>query len=321
MTPRAALGTAAVLAALVLTACNRGSGIDTQATVNAVATGVQGTLEASGTRPPQPSSTAQATLGAEAVTATLAAGDTQPPPPATATAALPTVPAMTFTPAPATPSGLYRVGTPLLPAARPGAAPVVDGDLGEWALALRLDQNAFGGAQWTGVGDASADYALAWDDDRLYLAVRVADDVFVQTERGDTLFRGDSLELLFDADLGADFDSTSLSNDDIQVGLSPGDFASVGADTYLWFPSALKGASTGVTLAARKTAGGYDLEAAIPWSLFNVRPAAGARYGFLLSLNDNDAPGTAAQQSMISSTVGRRLTDPTTWATLELRAP
>ena len=41
----------------------------------------------------------------------------------------------------------------------------------------------------------------------------------------------------------------------------------------------------------------------------------------VLSLNDNDMPNSATQQSMISSTVGRRLTNPTTWATLELRAP
>lgn len=310
------------LVAVALTACNRGPGVDTQATVEAVATGVQGTLEALGTRPPQPSSTPQATLGADPATATVdAALPTQAPPPATATAALPTAPPATFTPGVATASGLQHPGAPLLPATRPTAAPVIDGDLGEWSLGLRLDQNAYGGDQWTGVGDSAADYALAWDDGRLYLAIRVGDDVFVQTQRGETLFRGDSLELLFDSDLGADFDSTQLSSDDAQLGLSPGDFAGIGADTFLWFPTTLKGASTGVSLAARKTAAGYDLEAAIPWSVFNVAPTAGARYGFLLSLNDNDLPNSATQQSMISSTTGRRLTNPTTWATLELRAP
>lgn len=296
--------------------------VDTQATVNAVATGVQGTLEASGTRPPQPSSTAQATLGADSPTATLEAPPaTTQPPAATATVALPTALPATMTPQPATPSGLHRDGTPLLVAARPGTAPTIDSDLSEWTLDLRLDQNAFGGDQWTGIGDDSADYALEWDDNRLYLAVRVSDDVFVQTQRGETLFRGDSLELLFDSDLGGDFTSTQLSADDIQLGLSPGDFAGIGADTYLWFPADRKGSSTGISLAARKTSAGYDLEASIPWSLFNVTPTAGARYGFLLSLNDNDMPNSATQQSMISSTTGRRLTNPTTWATLELRAP
>lgn len=310
-----------LLAAGLLAACSRGPGIDTQATVNAVATGVQATLEALGTRPPQASSTPQATLG-PAPSAT-AASDiaTAPPPAATATTGLPTALPVTFTPQVATVSGLQRPGVAVLPATRPASAPTIDGDLGEWALTLRLDQNAFGGDQWTGSGDAAADYAFAWDDDRLYLAVRVSDDVFVQTERGATLFRGDSLELLFDGDLGGDFDSTELSPDDSQLGLSPGDFSSVGADTYLWFPRTLQGASTGVSLAARKTTVGYDLEAAIPWSLFGVRPAVGARYGLLLSLNDNDQPGVAVQQSMISSTSGRRLTNPTTWATLDLLGP
>lgn len=321
MTPRCAAARLGLGLALLsgLTACTRGQGVDTEATVAAVATGVQGTLEASGTRPPAPTSTPQATLGADVATNTPDAGQpTQAPPPATATVALPVA---TFTPSVSTPSGLQHPGAPLLAATRPATAPVVDGDLSEWVLDLRLDQNAYGGDQWTGVGDDSADYALAWDDGRLYLAVRVTDDVFVQTQRGETIFKGDSLELLFDSDLGGDFEATQLSADDLQLGLSPGDFATVGADTYLWFPSALNGASTGVSLAARKTATGYDLEAAIPWSLFNVAPAAGARYGFLLSLNDNDLPNSATQQSMISSTVGRRLTNPTTWATLELHAP
>lgn len=308
--------------AWVTTSCIPNTGPDTRATVAAVATGVQATLEAAGTRPPQPTSTPQATLGADEPTATVEAPPaTQPPPAASPTVALPTALPVTATPAAATPSGLHHDGTPLLVAGRPANAPVVDSDLGEWALDLRLDQNAYGGDQWTGLGDAVADYALAWDDTRLYLAVRVSDDVFVQTQRGETLFRGDSLELLFDSDLGADFDSAELSADDLQLGLSPGDFSGIGADTFLWFPASLKGASTGVSLAARKTGSGFDLEAAIPWSLFGVSPVAGARYGFLLSLNDNDMPNSATQQSMISSTTGRRLTNPTTWATLELRAP
>ncbi len=315
---------APVMAMLVVgtTGCIPFRPVDTQATVAAVATGVQGTLEASGTRPPQPTSTSQATLGADLPTATLEAPPaTVQPPAATATVALPTALPATITPQPATPSGLHRDGTPLLVASRPATAPTIDSDLSEWTLDLRLDQNAFGGDQWTGVGDDAAEYALAWDDNRLYLAVRVSDDVFVQTQRGETIFRGDSLELLFDSELGGDFTSTELSADDTQLGLSPGDFAGIGADTFLWFPNERKGSSTGISLAARKTGTGYDLEASIPWSLFNVSPAGGARYGFLLSLNDNDMPNSATQQSMISSTTGRRLTNPTTWATLELRTP
>ncbi len=299
---------------------------DTAATVNAVATSVEGTRMAGGVAStPQPTTTPQPTLGSVAASVTPGstaspfvpptATSTSPPPTPSATPGAPTNTAPPPTPSA---SGLVRTGGPLITAARRDG-PVIDGDLGDWpALADVIDKGAFGGEQWTGTGDAAAVYAVGWDANNLYLAVRVSDDVFVQTQRGETLFRGDSLELLLDANLADDFTSSVLSSDDYQLGLSPGNFEGVNADSWLWFPAGVAGTPGGVGLGARRTAAGYDLEASIAWSLFGVTPTEGGRYGFLLSLNDNDSPGTAQQQAMISSTAGRRLTNPTTWGTLEL---
>jgi hypothetical protein len=153
----------------------------------------------------------------------------------------------------------------------------------------------------------------------LYLLVIVTDDVHTQADRGETLYRGDSLELQLDADLAGDFGAAQLNGDDHQLGLSPGvDGAS--PEAWLWNPAEKRGVPSGVTLASRPHAsgGGYALEVAIPWQLFGVSPVAGDRFGLALNSSDNDSPGTTEQQTMISSVVTRRLLDPTSWGTLAL---
>jgi hypothetical protein len=74
-----------------------------------------------------------------------------------------------------------------------------------------------------------------------------------------------------------------------------------------------------VTVAAQQTDKGYNLEAAIPWSDLELTPAAGAVIGLALNANDNDTPGTAVQEVMMSHVAGRTLTNPTTWGTLTLQ--
>lgn len=206
-------------------------------------------------------------------------------------------------------------------AARRPAPPVIDANLGDWTgLPLGFDAAAYRPENWSGLADHSASFAVAWDATHLYLAVRITDEVHVQTQTGATLFRGDSLELLLDADLPGDFDSDALNADDVQLGLSPGSNRA-SPEAHLWFPASRAGRPAGVLLASQPDPagpGGYLVEAAIPWAVLGVTPAAGSRYGFVLSGSDNDTPGTAEQQSMISTEAGRRLTDPTTWGTLIL---
>jgi len=198
--------------------------------------------------------------------------------------------------------------------------PTIDGDLGDWSeFPYLINQPVYKPENWSGMTDQSATFALAWDSTSLYLAAQIVDDVHVQTQHGETLFRGDSLEMLLDVNLGGDYDSAELSGDDFQLGLSPGSFVGDQPEAYLWFPTAKKGKPAGVVVAARNSGGeGYLLEASIPWSLFGISPSAGNTYGFALSSSDNDALETAEQQSMISVFVTRRLTNPTTWGTLVL---
>jgi hypothetical protein len=201
------------------------------------------------------------------------------------------------------------------------AAPVIDGTLAEWtAFPYKADQIVYGASRWTGASDASGSFALGWDSAYLYLAVRVTDDRFVQVSSGSNLWLGDEVELQLDADLPADYNTASLSADDFQIGLSAGDLGGIAPGSYRWYPTSGRTALTTVTVAGKATPQGYDLEARIPWTTFSLTPAEGARYGFALSISDNDLAGTAAQQSMVSSVSTRKLTNPTTWGTLALGA-
>lgn len=224
-------------------------------------------------------------------------------------------------PATASPDNLLRPNGPVLHAVRFPAPPTVDGDVSEWGgLADVIDQVAFQPANWSGTGDTSATFALAWDSDNLYLAMQVKDEVRAQTQRDALIFKGDSLEVLLDADLAADFADAKLSSDDFQLGLSPGDLTTGDPppQSYLWFPGERKGIPAGILLAAKPLGDGYTVEAAIPWSVFGVTPAVDDRYGFALSISDNDNTAAAEQQSMVSTVSTRKLADPTTWGTLVL---
>jgi hypothetical protein len=226
-------------------------------------------------------------------------------------------------PAPSNPTPTPGSTTGALEAVYTSQAPDINANLGDWSSG-RYDVNAvvFGGGSWTGPSDLSGDLRLAWDEDNLYLAVRVFDDVYVQTESGRDLFLGDSLEILLDRDLAADAQVRSLSPDDFQLGISPGSPApGDNPNAYLWYPQNSEGARSQVRSAARRTDDGYIVEAAVPWSVFGIDPKEGDEFGFVFSISDNDSRSTARQESMTATTSGRVLTDPTTWGRLKLTAP
>lgn len=235
----------------------------------------------------------------------------------TALASTPDItPAATLGPAQARPNG-----TPVR-AIRLASPPTIDGDLAEWSSSVyAVSQIVFGSGNWTGTPDCSGSYYIGWDDSALYLAIGVRDDTHVQLASGSKLYLGDDVEIQFDANLAADFTSTYLSSDDYQLGLSAGDFASRAPEAYRWYPAALAGRLSGVTVRAKSTADGYVLEAQIPWSTLAITPAAGQSFGFALSLSDNDKAGSTVQQSMVSSVATRKLLNPTTWGTLVLEGP
>lgn len=198
-------------------------------------------------------------------------------------------------------------------------APEIDGTLDEWSgTTYEINSVVYGAAARSGSSDLSGTFRIGWDSGSLYLAVSVTDDTFVQISSGNQMFKGDIVEFQLDANLEADLSSSTLSSDDYQIGLSPGNFASLPPSSYRWYPVSVRGALSSITIKAVQTSDGYDLEARIPWSVFGVAPAQGDGMGFALSISDNDQTGTAAQQSMVSIAPSRMLTNPTTWAKLIL---
>ena len=198
---------------------------------------------------------------------------------------------------------------------------MIEGDLSDWGvLENTADSVVYGADNWSGVSDLGANFSLGWDAANLYLAVLVQDDVYSQTQKDETIFRGDSVEFLLDVALQDDGQHEKLSDDDYQIGLSGGDLRdeTVLPQAYMWFPVGQAGSLSGVQVAVRLSADGYVLEAAIPWGALEVQPVIGNEYGFALSVSDNDLSEVAVQQSMVSSSSGRLLTDPTTWGILRL---
>lgn len=202
-------------------------------------------------------------------------------------------------------------------------APSLDADLGEWEVkSYPVNHVVFGKDRWDGGNDLTGNLMAAWDDDYLYLGIWVVDNRYVQNASGEALFLGDSLEVLFDADVAGDFYDRRLSQDDFQLGISPGSpVPGQDPEAYLWFPKSQAGRRSKVQIAAAATTNDYSVEVAIPWSIFGILPGRGLHFGFVFSISDNDNLDKDVQQSMVSNLPARVLTDPTTWGDLTLTRP
>jgi hypothetical protein len=209
---------------------------------------------------------------------------------------------------------------PLIQALFFSLPPVIDGNLDDWTVpSYSANFVVYGSDQWSSSADLSATVQLGWDDQNLYIAAKITDDVFVQNASGENIFKGDSLELLLDTNFLADQFVSSLSPDDFQLGITAGSPSPGQAgEAYLWFPASISGKRSQVRIGAVQTASGYQVEGSVPWSLYEITPQPSLHLGFAFSVSDNDSPGQAVQQSMVSTVPRRRLSDPMTWGDLVL---
>ena len=198
-------------------------------------------------------------------------------------------------------------------------APVIDGDINDWpGTVYAMDQVVFGQEYYANPIDLFGEFKLAWDDEYLYIGVLVRDSWYIQTASGARLSQGDSVEVLLDTDRSGDADSTTMSPDDYQLGFSAGNLlANPIPEAYRWAPFDNEGPLTQSKVSGRLTDDGYMLEIAIAWAELGVSPAGGTQMGILISVSDNDSSGINVQQTVISFQE-RNLTNPSTWAPLEL---
>ena len=112
------------------------------------------------------------------------------------------------------------------------------------------------------------------------------------------------------------------AEDDFQLAFSPGNFSQLTPEAFRFRGTAANrmDANPGhnIRVAAVKTSDGYTLEATIPWADLGVTPRAGLVMGLNLNANDNDSPGTAVQEVMMSNVSTRTFSNPTTWGMVTL---
>ena len=212
---------------------------------------------------------------------------------------------------------------PSIDATYVSSPPTLDGNLNDWsANSYAVSKVVYGADKWDDAADASGEVMLTWDDTNLYIGARVLDNRYVQNASGENLFLGDSLEILMDSNMAADYYVAGLSADDFQLGISPGNpDPGLNSEAYLWFPKSVAGRRSQVKISASSTSNGYVVEAAVPWSVFGISPESGDHYGFVFSISDNDNQDKNTQQSMVSNDAKRSLVDPTTWGDLHLTNP
>ena len=152
---------------------------------------------------------------------------------------------------------------------------------------------------------------IGWDATYLYIAAKVHDDKYVQKATGETIFKGDSLEILI------------LNGSTIyQIGWTAGAGTAVvgdGFEAYRWFPSNKVGKLTNLKIAAKGGDGLYRVEVAIPWADLDITPAKGSTYRFAVSVSDNDDTTANKQQTMMSNSPDRILVDAYSWGYLILQ--
>ena len=166
--------------------------------------------------------------------------------------------------------------------------PAIDGNLDDWEVYDKapISNPTILKENFTNMQDCSGVIYGAWDDSAFYFAVQVVDDVFVQNYTGAQINNGDSVTLVFDTDLEVDFNIPFYNSDDFHIDFSPGNFAGLKPEAFIYFPSRNP---MGIEIASKRTSNGYIIEAKIPWENFvNFFAEDMDVIGFTASIFDTD---------------------------------
>jgi len=204
---------------------------------------------------------------------------------------------------------LPPLGIPL----KPDPPIAVDGAMDEWVgvpNAISIEQPAqcvHGPGSWAGASDCSAIVHTAWRQEALFIACEVTDDALHQDQTGESLWKGDHVEIYLDAKPELEPDRQEFGPGQFQIVISPGNFKQTGdalndtrPEAFIYRPPGTS--AEGVRVAAKKTAAGYDIEAAIPWELLDLKPTAGVSLGLEIGISDTDSVEPRQELLMTSLT-------------------
>lgn len=124
----------------------------------------------------------------------------------------------------------------------------------------------------SGTSENQAQFAALWDNEYLYVAFDVTDDVLIKDS--EIFHLDDAVEIYIDADFNK---GTSYDEFDRQFMIRSND--------TVWEQNAY---TADVLHAFAETAGGYSVEVAIPWSGLGITPSQLVKIGFDVGLNDDD---------------------------------
>lgn len=200
------------------------------------------------------------------------------------------------------PRGERRTNLPPYAAAvRLAAAPLVDGDLGDWPVTraepARLTAASHlltDSAVYRGDADLSGAVRFAWDDSTLYVAGEITDDSLTAGESWDT----DRVNLVFD--MRDDTSPVTYPTANPTLDLWQDDdywvFWRFGGTAVRRFGKAPADPLPGARLATRRTARGWAFEVALPReALPGYVPFAGQVAGLQVFLTDGDGERTATE--------------------------
>jgi pimeloyl-ACP methyl ester carboxylesterase len=172
----------------------------------------------------------------------------------------------------------------------------IDGNPADWGdrgLAVNALANTSGKIQPK--SDIDVSLRLAWNDRGLVALVTVHDDVVIEQASATA---GDCIEL---------FVSTGVGRSDyLRCAIAPGITPAHPKLRSLVFDertdAQLRKTPAHASAARTKIAGGYVIEALIPWTNFNLKPMIGREVGFQLIVNDVDSASQSTRLAWYPST-------------------
>ena len=181
---------------------------------------------------------------------------------------------------------------PTLEIPRLSQAPRIDGDLSDMrglAGAPITHQDLWWRREPNGESDSSASFNVAYDEDNLYVAVDVRDDVVVCNIAPDDV----RAQLRSDA-VGITVDPSGMSRDTSTViqaaafpctteGFQARGFRDADANQGI-----MEETAPGMQVSSRRTDAGYTLEFSIPWAVMPEQPAPGDEIGMNVVIYDGD---------------------------------
>lgn len=189
-----------------------------------------------------------------------------------------------------------------IPRALPGHK--VDGVKTPWPgrPSERLDGSCL--VTGTETGGTGADFWLCWDEKNLYLYAEVVDSTPARNSRtGADLWQSDCIELFTGGE--SPDRSGPLLFSDCQLLISAAQ-----PKGGSWFVN--QPIQAGVQAVVIPNAGGYTLEAAIPWEALRIKPETGLSFRFDLGLDDSDDGPKRLRQFMWSG-VANNSADRSNW--------